>query len=70
MAAPDMDPDSPLQQRHCDCLDDCLRKNAECKRLIDRMQRAGIDMSVMESENDKRGTLARSLKAEFFPFRV
>lgn len=65
-----MDPENPLDPKHCECLDECLRKNREARRLIERLQRAGVDVTHLEEENNKRKKLAESIKAEFFPYKV
>jgi hypothetical protein len=60
---------NPLKDEHCDVLNRCLEMNAECGELLDKLEKAGLDVSAFKEECAAKHALATNLKRTFFPHR-
>ncbi len=64
-----MDPQLPqvLTDEHRMCLDKCLGYTVGTGKLIDALEKCGLDCSEKRAINDMHVKAATTLKATFFP---
>jgi hypothetical protein len=64
-----MDPQLPnvLTDEHRMCLDNCLHSTVGTAKLIDALEKCGIDCTEQRAKNDMHVKAATMLKSQFFP---
>lgn len=60
---------NPYNDQHYDLMCQGSRSCAQTADLLERLQRAGLDTSVQQGENNIQRQIFEGLKREFFPER-
>ena len=63
-------PESPLNQEHCQCINDTMQAVAYTKDLVKRCSDCGFDMARENAELEAQEAVLNGLKRNFFPQAV
>lgn len=58
---------NPLNQGHCDCLNQVLANAPDVAEFLSCIERCGVDVSDLRQRAERNRERAEAIKREFFP---